>query len=247
LARDHGPPASWPRPTDGPVAVLAHRGGAGPWRENTLEAFAGALAGGADGVELDVRRSADGALVVVHDPEVPGAGPVHALARDDLPAWVPSLGGALAACAGALVNVEVKNLPTEAGFDPGERVAVDVAAVLGDDRGEAPAGLVVSSFWPGTLAALRASGVPAALGLLVHPSLDALVAVETAADLGCRALHPHWSQVDRHLVDEAHGRGLAVVTWTVNGEAELAAVVGAGADVVITDAVGLVLACLGRG
>ena len=80
----------WPRRhPDGPVMVLAHRGGAGPWRENSLEAFSVALALGADGVELDVRRSADGELVVHHDAEVPGSGLIHERRRDQLPAWVP--------------------------------------------------------------------------------------------------------------------------------------------------------------
>jgi len=231
------------------VTVLAHRGGDGPWRENTLEAFAGALAAGADGVELDVRRSADGALVVVHDAEIPGVGALHELPRGALPPWVPSLADALGACAGAVVNVEVKNLPTEPGFDPGEQVAADLAAALAATTpdGAAPAGVVVSSFWTGTLAALRDAGSPVARGLLVHPSLDARAVLDAAADLGCRALHPHWSQVDRRLVGEAHDRGLAVVTWTVNGEEELAAVLDAGVDVVITDAVGPVLSRLGRG
>ena len=51
-------------PTDLPVPrVLAHRGANRVAPENTLEAFALAGALGADGVELDVHRTADGALV----------------------------------------------------------------------------------------------------------------------------------------------------------------------------------------
>ena len=75
---DAATPLRWPRrgPADR-VAVLAHRGGTGPWHENSLEAFTAALRFGADGVELDVRLSADGELVVHHDAEVPGAGLVH--------------------------------------------------------------------------------------------------------------------------------------------------------------------------
>src|SRR5580658_2392570 len=105
---------SWLRRREnGPVALLAHRGGTGPWRENTLEALAGALQLGADGVELDVRRTSDGRLVVVHDAEIPGTGAVHDRRADELPAWVPGLEEALETCAGAIVNVEVKNAPVE--------------------------------------------------------------------------------------------------------------------------------------
>jgi len=237
------------------VGVLAHRGGTGPWRENTVEAFAGALGAGADGVELDVRRTMDGALVVHHDVAVEGAGPVHDRRRDELPDWVPTLAEALAACDGAVVNVEIKNFPTDAAFDQGYRVSADVAGVLaragaGAGEGGWPARVVVSSFWPDTLGALRAaterlgSAEVPALGLLVHPALDAGPALDTAVALGCAALHPHHRQVDGDLVAKAHDLGLAVVTWTVNETEDLDAVVGAEVDAVITDRVGETLAHL---
>lgn len=46
---------------------IAHRGGAGLWPENTLEAFERALKAGADGIELDVHLTRDRVLVVHHD------------------------------------------------------------------------------------------------------------------------------------------------------------------------------------
>src|SRR5579885_3092565 len=95
------------RPGHTPPLVLAHRGGRGPARENTVAAFRHGLAAGADGVELDVRRSADGVLVVHHDPDVAGTA-VDQLAAQVLPPWLPTLGAALAACTGAVVDVEVK-------------------------------------------------------------------------------------------------------------------------------------------
>ena len=57
------------RTSDGRMSVIAHRGGRGTWRENTLEAFAGARSMGADGVELDARLTRDGLVVVHHDDE----------------------------------------------------------------------------------------------------------------------------------------------------------------------------------
>lgn len=51
-------------------AVLAHRGGAGLWPENTLEAFRNAWAMGVDVLELDVHGTRDGAIVVIHDATV---------------------------------------------------------------------------------------------------------------------------------------------------------------------------------
>jgi glycerophosphoryl diester phosphodiesterase len=240
---------------DDPVTILAHRGGSGPWRENTLEAFRGALAAGADGVELDVRRSADGVLVVHHDAEVPGMGLVHTSTRAALPEWVPTLEDALVACAGAAVNVEIKNLPTDPGWDPDHRVSAAVADCLraGRQGGPWPDRVVVSSFWPDTLAAVGAAAPPGAgdgaepvaLGLLVHPSLDPGDAFETALALGCDALHPFHGQVDATLVARVHDAGMAVVTWTVDEPAELEAVLRSGVDAVITDDVAGTLAHLG--
>jgi glycerophosphoryl diester phosphodiesterase len=50
--------------------VIAHRGGGARAPENTLEAMQLAIADGADGIEFDVRLSADGDAVVIHDPTV---------------------------------------------------------------------------------------------------------------------------------------------------------------------------------
>ena len=53
--------------TDRRPLQIAHRGGAGLWPENTMEAFARAIEAGADGIELDVHLSADNVLIVYHD------------------------------------------------------------------------------------------------------------------------------------------------------------------------------------
>lgn len=239
----------WPRrEAAGPVAVLAHRGGTGPWRENTLEAFTGALAAGADGVELDVRQTADGHLVVHHDAEIDGFGALSALRARDLPAFVPGLDQALAACAGATVNVEVKNSPVETGFEPPAAVAGAVeAAITAADVGRGgPSRVLVSSFWPANLEAFRAAGSTIPLGLLVHPSLDAAEAAERADRLGCAALHPFGAQVDARLVAAVHDRDMAVVAWTVNDPADVATLASLGVDVVISDAVAATRRALGR-
>jgi glycerophosphoryl diester phosphodiesterase len=68
--------------------IFAHRGGAKLAPENTMAAFDNGLALGADGVELDVRLSADGVPVAFHDPSLERttdrSGPVESLSADDL-------------------------------------------------------------------------------------------------------------------------------------------------------------------
>ena len=103
----------------------------GGLRENTVEAFAEARRLGADGVELDVRRSADGALVVHHDATSRGRGAVAELGVGRAARHVPLLADALAACDGMWSTSRSRTTPAEPGWDPGESVA---AADGGGDR-----------------------------------------------------------------------------------------------------------------
>lgn len=224
---------------DGRVYLLAHRGGRGPWRENTIDAFLGAFEQGADGVELDVRRTRDGALVINHDPVVPCFGPLHELGCDELPAWMPTLEEALAACAGAFVNVEVKNSPRDPGHDPDETVALQVLEELAKVRtgrpGHASAGFLVSSFSSTTIAALVSAGAEVPLGLLVEPGRDAYETLEQAAALGCRTLNVFHLQVTPGLVEDARRTGMGVVAWTVNEPDHVASMLDAGVEMIISD------------
>jgi glycerophosphoryl diester phosphodiesterase len=79
------------------TSVFAHRGASRAEAENTVAAFRRAKELGADGVELDVHRG----MLVHHDAE-------------PVPPDAPTLAEALDACAGMVVNVEIKNLQGDA-------------------------------------------------------------------------------------------------------------------------------------
>ena len=215
------------------TAVYAHRGCTEGFLENTLDAFAEARRLGADGVELDVRLTADGALVVHHDAEVAGVGLIGRLGVAELPPHVPLLTEALAVCDGMVVNVEIKNAPDDPCWDAGESVAALTAVALEEagwtDR------VIVSSFQLNTLSAVQTADSRLALGVLWWLPDDAGAALDEAATAGFRAVHPFVTTVDRTLVDEAHSRGLAVNVWTVNAPDDLRAMVDLGVDAVITD------------
>ena len=112
------------------TAVIAHRGASRAERENTLAAFRRAGEMGADAVELDVRRTADGVLVVHHNPGLDDGRVIATMQHGELPAHVPTLTDALDACAGMWVNVEIKNDPTEPDFDPTDSIADETMALL---------------------------------------------------------------------------------------------------------------------
>src|SRR3954465_10689247 len=108
--------------------IFAHRGASARYTENTVSAFQGARDVGADWVELDVRRTLDGALAVHHDAHLADGRAIVDLAAAALPAEVPSLAEALAACAPMGVNVEIKNWPVDVDFDPAAALVEPVVA-----------------------------------------------------------------------------------------------------------------------
>ncbi len=233
-------------------AVLGHRGASALVRENTVEAFRRTAELGGDGVELDVRRTADGELVVHHNATVDGLGPLVdqplAAIRRQAP-WMATFDEAMEACAGRLVNVEIKNFPEEPDYDPEDTVAARVAEWVGA-RGAYDT-VLVSAFNPLTVAAVRAANPEIATGLLVHPDLDATEGVDLAAAAGHRSVHPYHETlrdgIAAAVVARAHEAGLWVITWTPEAPEELRELAAAGVDAVIVDDPGAARSALGLG
>jgi glycerophosphoryl diester phosphodiesterase len=227
------------------TAVFAHRGCTEGFAENTVDAFAEARRLGADGVELDVRLTADGGLAVHHDAEIPGVGTIDQLGVVDLPAHVPLLADVLAVCEGMVVNVEIKNAPNDPGWDPGEAVAA-LTAVAIEEAGWTTR-VIVSSFQTATLRAVQAADGRLALGALWGFGAEAEPALALAVEAGFAAVHPFVASVDPELIERAHAMGLAVNVWTVNAPDDLRALAAAGADAVITDRLREALVAVGGG
>ncbi|MBT8208181.1 MAG: glycerophosphodiester phosphodiesterase, partial [Acidimicrobiia bacterium] len=207
--------------------------------ENTIEAFQLAIEQGGAGVELDVRRTSDGMLVVHHDAVIEGVGPIIETRAADLPDHVPGLEDALDACSGSIVNVEIKNSPSDPDWDPDDDVAGMVAALVTNR-----AGIVVSSFNPATVAAVGAVSPQVARGLLLPPGVVITdVLVDTGA-AGIWALHPHWSSLERDTVAAIHDAGLVVVVWTVDDPKMLQLLASWEVDVVISNDVAAAVAAL---
>jgi glycerophosphoryl diester phosphodiesterase len=233
-----------------PMLVLAHRGANRMAPENTVAACVRALELGADGVEIDVHRTLDGALVVRHDATLPGGGVLcHvplAVARDAVAA-LATLEEVLDVCSGAVVNVEIKNLPGDADWDPGERTAELVVGFLGR-RGRRD-DVLVSSFHLPTLDRVRKLAPQCPTGWLTA-GLDPLAALASIEAHGHAALHPDVGSLAgaaaATVVGRAHGLDIRVNAWTVNDVTEIRRLADAGLDAVITDVPDTALAALGR-
>ncbi len=217
--------------------IYAHRGASVDHPENTLVAFREAVAQGADAVELDVRVTREGELVVLHDPRYPDGRLVWDTPADERPAGVPLLDEALDACASLLVNVEIKNIPGDLGegvphdpaaADPVIDLLVARAATRPQER------ILISSFDPATLGRVRERS-HLATGLLVFDlSADPMV-VERAVDEGHVALNPWDPFVDAALVERCMGAGLELNTWTVDDPARHVELAALGVDGIITN------------
>lgn len=245
--------------------VVAHRGASADHPENTLAAFEAAARAGADLVELDVRLTADGVPVVLHDPDLArttdAAGPVAELTlaevkRADASGGrgprqeVPTLAEVLGLLAGTPtgVDVEVKGLPAGPGAGPGGEEALEASLRVLDEAGFAgPA--IISSFDPATLARSRALAPHIPTGLLTAPGFDPEDALRLAREAGHAWLLPHISVVlegGAALVGEAHAAGLALGTWTVDDEATLGRLFALGVDAVATNRPALAVAVRAR-
>jgi glycerophosphoryl diester phosphodiesterase len=210
---------------------MAHRGASRVEPENTVAAFRRARSMGADAVELDVRRTLDGVLVVHHDPRLADGRLIRATPRAELPDSLPSLSEAVDACTGMWVNVEVKNAPIEPDFDATEALADETVAVL-RERGEDERWLI-SSFRMETIDRCRHLAPTIATALLTVAVSADVTDVLTAH--GHVALHPWVGVVTPEVIDRCHAAGLRVNTWTCDDADRMRELAVAGVDGICTN------------
>lgn len=231
--------------TAGPL-VIAHRGASADYLENTREAFIGAALAGADWVELDVRHTRDGSLIVNHDPWYRDKRLLWSTPSHERPGEVLDLPGALDAClegsrasgADLGVNVEIKNSLGDLGGDEVPRSLDVVDAVLDLLADRVRRGvhqeILISSFDPETVDRVRAIGGPPTAQLVLHAT-DWADVIASTADRGHECIHPWDPLVDGTLIAEAHAAGLRVNTWTVDDRDRMSVLRDLGADGVVTN------------
>ena len=224
--------------------IWAHQGASRAKPANTVEAFREAKAQGADGVELDVRRSRDGAMVIHHDAVLPDGRPIFETDVADLPVHVPLLDAALDACDGMVVNIEIKNVPVDIDYDPDERMAEGVVRLVGE-LGVRDS-VLVSCFSLDTIDRVRTLDPTVPTGYLASARWDQVEALQRAIDHGHGAFHPMHPVVNADLVRRAHDAGLRVNTWTVDEPDRIRWLADeCGVDVIMTNVPDIARAALG--
>ena len=224
----------------GRVLNIAHRGASSCFPENTLAAFAGAIAAGADMCELDVQLSRDGALVVIHDDTVDrttgGCGAVAAMTLEQLKRLdagasfgsqfkgerIPTLDEVFACVGGrCALNIELKSASLEQ----------KVCAAIRDH--DALATAIVSSFDWDALDRIRQFHPAVRVGLLASRWPVRLLGAATA--IKAYAIHPRVDIVTEDLCTAAHERILDVYTWTVDDLGTMRKLIAYGVDGIMTN------------
>jgi glycerophosphoryl diester phosphodiesterase len=223
------------------VVAIAHRGEPVGNRENTLPAFAAAVALGADMVELDLRRTRDGAIVVLHDQTLERLWGVDASVGDLDLSEVAAAGKGQVRIPTLRQVLERVPVPLRVDFTRREVVPGGLEAVL------AAGALARSLFVTGNVEALRmlrTRSAEARLGLTWTEGPEPPLAL--LGELGAEYWNPMFGLVTPDGVAAVHGAGVRVSTWTVDDAADMTRVVEAGVDAVVSNRIAALVAHLGR-
>ncbi|PVX25309.1 MAG: glycerophosphodiester phosphodiesterase [Candidatus Bathyarchaeum sp.] len=219
----------------GCVAVLlriGHRGAKAYEPENTLVSFQRAMEFGANAVELDVRKTKDNELVVIHNADVDkttnGTGAVAELTLaaiqklvTDKNQKIPTFEEALASIGSQVkILVELK----ETGY---EDAVLDVISKKGliDN-------VIIISFHEDALRKIRELNKEIETGLVYVRHKNP---VQSALSLKASYLLPLYRFTHSANVKKAHENGLKVIVWTINTKEEVAEYVKKGVDGIASD------------
>jgi glycerophosphoryl diester phosphodiesterase len=211
---------------------IGHRGARAYEPENTIRSFKKAIEIGVDAVELDVRKTKDGQLVVMHDADVKrttdGEGLVSELTLKEIKGFSAEKGEKIPTLKEALdfldkkvkVIIELK----EAGVED------EVLALVKANRLEK--NVIVTSFLEDALQKVRELDKDIATGLIYAKHKNPL---KTALELKAQYLVALYRFTHTANVQKAHENGLKVIVWTINTPEEVAAYIQKGVDGIASD------------
>lgn len=216
------------------ILILGHRGAA-QIPENTIPSFAKALEMGADGIELDVRQTADGELVVVH-PSVVNNKALNVSTYEEIRQLpdgyeVPLFKDVLKQFGKkTFLDIEFKT----PGFEP---KAIELIRKYVN-----PQKTLVSGFDTSMLNKVHDLFPEVSLGYIYNRTQDE----EQWHNCPVDYVIPQFRLASREMIEEVHGEGLKVVPWTANEEPEIDRLIELGVDGIISDYPEKVVAVLNK-
>lgn len=223
--------------------VIGHRGAAAYAPENTLESFREARRRGATWVEIDVKLTADGVPIVMHDSSLKRTMGVDRLVaetpRAELPGDVPTFEEAITCFAelGLGCNVEIK--PCEGREVATARAAVETLRRTWQAQLPPP---LLSSFKAASLVAAREAAPEFARAILLGEIGEDW---RTRADaVGAVGVNTNGAKLTAPRAVEIRKAGYALSVYTIDDGDVARALIGMGVDCIITDAPDVILAAI---
>ena len=228
--------------------IFAHRGASAHAPENTLAAFELAVVQGADGIELDVKLSADGHVVVIHDPTVDRTTGAHGRVKDmplnELRAFdagssfsdkfkdekIPTLEEVFEAVGEkTFINVELTNYNTRR-----DHLVESVCMLV--KRFGLQKRVLFSSFLASNLSKARSYMPEVPIGLLALGGIPGAWHRSFGFAFGkYEALHPNLKDATQQQIYFVHRLKRRVHVWTVNKEDDMRRLFKWGVDAIFTD------------
>ncbi len=230
------------------ISIIAHRGSSGSAPENTLAAFRKALDDGADGIELDVRMSKDGELVVLHDRTVNrttnGRGKVSDLTVAELrkldagsSEHVPTLQEVIGILPRhILLNIEVKTDGSAPVGERRKRPALEEVLSRVISESEIGEQVLVSSFDHRFLARFHTLNPEIAIGALYSPIRDfKKKPSDLCRRVGASVFTCSVTHLRKRFADDTRENDITLGCYGVNTRAQLAKAISQGVRIIITD------------
>lgn len=224
------------------LRASAHRGDSSRFRENTLPAIRSAIEAGAEFVEIDVRVTSDGAVIVLHDPTLERLWGLPAAACEVPLSTVQELGDpdhrppllseALALFPGSESTLLI-DMDDAALAEPAFRVVADVARRAGGDAARA------SVAWCGDLDGMRIiRALDDAARIWMPWDEDRAPTAAEIEQLRPECINCEVLTMTRELADQIHRLGCSVTVWTVDDDFTMRWAKEIGVDTVTTNRLG---------
>jgi glycerophosphoryl diester phosphodiesterase len=228
-----------------PFELHGHRGARGLWPENTIPGFAGALALGVTAIEMDVAVTADGVVVLSHDPTLP----TGALLRDLRGVSLPRLDEVVRLEPQAMLAIELKTFPDHPDWTVAPEAMADAVLAVLDRAGAVARARIISFDWRG-LRYLRRIRPEIGLGYLTEAETVAAARLwwdasspedfggsvpRAVAAEGGTVWGPDFATLTAAEIAEAASLGMLVNPWTVNEPEDMARLIRWGIGAMTTD------------
>jgi glycerophosphoryl diester phosphodiesterase len=211
---------------------IGHRGAKGYVAENTLASFENAISLGVDGIELDVHRSVDGQIMVIHDETIDRTTSAKGFVIDFTAAeliefGIPTLTNVIDAVKRrCFVNIEIK----------AEATAQVVVRLIEDyviNKGHQYDDFIISCFDWEVLKAVKLLNPLVRLGVLTYDNVDNALAF--AKQNQAFSINPYFGLLTSENVKLIQKEGFQVHTWTVNTQADIEFVKSLQVEGIISD------------